>query len=106
VRVLEEVCLSGLGATRLIAGDVAGAVQLARQAVDRRSETSPFCIALRAWDVAALALGGRHVEAAADLAVLDRTVGGFESGRRVVQRCRAAAAAAGPQEMLQILKPR
>jgi hypothetical protein len=104
VRVLEEVCLSGLGATRLITGDVAGAVQLVLQAVSRRSETSPFCIAFRPWDVAALALGGRHAEAAADLGALERSVGDFESGQRVVQRGRAVVAAASLREVLQILR--
>jgi DNA-binding SARP family transcriptional activator len=103
-RVLEEVCLSGLGAMKLMAGDVAGAVRLVLDAVDRRSETSPFCIAFRAWDVASLALGGRHAEAAADLAALERVVGGFQSGRRVVERGRAAAAAASLREVLQILR--
>ena len=102
--VLEEACLSGLGATRLLAGDVASALRLALQAVGRRSESSPFCIALRAWDVAALALGGRGAEAAADLAVLEGTVGEFESGGQVVQRGRAVLAAADLREMLQILR--
>lgn len=104
VRVLEEACLSALGAMRLMAGDVAGAVMLAIQALSLRSEASPFCIAFRAWDVAALALGGRREEAKADIAALDRAVGGFESGRRVVERGRAVLAAASRREAIQILR--
>jgi len=106
VRVLEEACLSALGAVRLMAGDVAGAVQLALQALSLRSETSPVCIAFRAWDVAALALGGRLEEATADIAALDRAVGGFESGRRVVERGRAVLTAASRREAIQILRSR
>lgn len=103
VTVLEEACLSALGAVRLMAGDVAGAADLAFQAVGLRSESSPFCIAFRTWDVAALALGGRHAAAAADLAALERAVGGLESGRRVVEQGRAAVAAASLRDVLQIL---
>ena len=87
-----------------MAGDVAGAVQLALQALSLRSEASPFCIAFRAWDVATLALGGRREEATADIAALDRAVGGFECGRRVVERGRAVLTAASPREAIQILR--
>jgi hypothetical protein len=104
--VLEEACLSGLGAARLTAGDAAGAARRALQALGLRSESSPFCIALRAWDVAALAQAGRQAEAAADLATLDRLVGQFESGRRVVRQGRAVLAAADLREALQVLRPR
>src|SRR6266487_1242840 len=63
------------GSVPVMAGDVAGAVQLVLQAVSRRSESSHFCIAFRPWDAAALGLGGRQAEAVADLAALDRVVG-------------------------------
>jgi DNA-binding SARP family transcriptional activator len=102
-KVLEEACLSGLGATRLTAGDAAGAAGRALQALGLRSESSPFCVALRAWDAAALALGGRRAEAAADLATLERAVGQFESGRRVVRQGRAVLAAADLREALEVL---
>jgi len=92
------------GSVPVMAGDVAGAVQLVLQAVSRRSESSHFCIAFRPWDAAALGLGGRQAEAVADLAALDRVVGGFESGRRVVERGRAVVTAADLQEVLQILR--
>jgi tetratricopeptide (TPR) repeat protein len=104
VQVLEEACLSALGGVRLRAGDVPGALRLVLQAISRRSEASPFCITFRAWDVAALTLGGRHAEAAADIAALERVVGGFESGRRVLERGRAVMVAASLPEVLRILQ--
>jgi DNA-binding SARP family transcriptional activator len=101
--VFNEVWLSGLGAAKLLGGDVVAAAAYARRALALRSESSAFCILLRPWDAAALTLDGAPDEARRDLDALEAHVGQFESARRVVELGREAAASASLEAALRIL---